>query len=86
MSDVHQMVLKSLDEYGQKVFGKLEEMRATQREFADRILTIEQKGTTMNSDYRSPSIKSAGDSFYFVRFGISLMPRRFWPDFRKRIA
>lgn len=62
MSDVHQMVLKSLDEYGQKVFGKLEEMRATQGEFADRILTIEQKGTTMNSDYRSPSIKSAGDS------------------------
>lgn len=24
--------------------------------------------------------------FYFVRFGISLMPRGFWPDFRKQIA
>lgn len=47
MSDIHQTVLKSLDEFGQRVADKLEDVTTKQRELADRLLSIEQKGTSM---------------------------------------
>lgn len=62
MSDIHQTVLKSLDEFGGRVANKFESMATQQRELADRLLAIEQKGTAMNMDYRPAAGKSAGDS------------------------